>query len=38
MQDPNKLRPFFENVEFNREGSNMILNFGPQHPLSLIHI
>lgn len=32
MQDPNKLRPFFENVEFNREGSNMILNFGPQHP------
>lgn len=32
MQNPSKLRPFFENIEFQKEGSNMILNFGPQHP------
>ena len=32
MQNPSKLRPFFENIEFEKEGSNMILNFGPQHP------
>jgi len=32
MQNPSKLRPFFENIEYEREGANMILNFGPQHP------
>ena len=32
MQNPSKLRPFFENIEYEREGTNMILNFGPQHP------
>lgn len=32
MQNPSKLRPFFENIEFQKQGSNMILNFGPQHP------
>lgn len=32
MQKPNKLRPFFENVEFQRDDSHMILNLGPQHP------
>lgn len=32
MQNPSKLRPFFENIEFEKQDSNMILNFGPQHP------
>ncbi|MSN95720.1 NADH dehydrogenase (quinone) subunit D [Campylobacter sp. FMV-PI01] len=32
MQNPTKLRPFFENIEFQKKDSNMILNFGPQHP------
>ena len=32
MQEPNRLRPFFENIEFQKEGGNLILNFGPQHP------
>ncbi|MCI6989527.1 MAG: NADH dehydrogenase (quinone) subunit D [Campylobacter sp.] len=32
MQNPNKLRPFFENIEFEKQNSKMILNFGPQHP------
>lgn len=32
MQRPSKLRPFFENIEFEKEGANMVLNFGPQHP------
>ncbi|QKF63997.1 NADH dehydrogenase (quinone) subunit D [Campylobacter corcagiensis] len=29
---PTKLRPFFENIEFEKDGSHMVLNFGPQHP------
>jgi NADH-quinone oxidoreductase subunit D len=32
QQQPNRLRPFFENITFDREDSEAILNFGPQHP------
>ncbi|WP_169973617.1 MULTISPECIES: NADH dehydrogenase (quinone) subunit D [unclassified Campylobacter] len=32
MQNPSKLRPFFENIEFEENNGKMILNFGPQHP------
>jgi len=32
MQQTNKLRPFFENLEFEREDNHMVINFGPQHP------
>ncbi|CZE46073.1 NADH dehydrogenase (quinone) subunit D [Campylobacter geochelonis] len=32
MQHPTKLKPFFENIEFQKIDSKMILNFGPQHP------
>ena len=32
MQNPTKLKPFFENIEFTKQNPNMILNFGPQHP------
>mgnify|MGYP006281374863 FL=1 len=32
MQQPNRLRPFFENITFDREDNELILNFGPQHP------
>ncbi|MDA3945312.1 MAG: NADH dehydrogenase (quinone) subunit D [Helicobacteraceae bacterium] len=32
MQQPNRLRPFFENITFDREDNEMIINFGPQHP------
>jgi NADH-quinone oxidoreductase subunit D len=32
MQQPNRLRPFFENITFDREDNEIILNFGPQHP------
>ena len=32
MQHTNKLRPFFENITFDREDNEMVLNFGPQHP------
>lgn len=32
MQKATILRPSFENIEFQKEGSNLILNFGPQHP------
>ncbi len=32
MQQPNRLRPFFENITFEREDNEAILNFGPQHP------
>ncbi len=32
MQQPNRLRPFFENITFDRADNEMILNFGPQHP------
>lgn len=31
-QQPNRLKPFFENVHFSNENNNMILNLGPQHP------
>lgn len=31
-QAPNRLTPFFENIEFERNDGKMILNFGPQHP------
>ncbi|CAA6803102.1 MAG: NADH-ubiquinone oxidoreductase chain D (EC [uncultured Campylobacterales bacterium] len=31
-QQPNILKPHFENVNFQRDGNNMILNLGPQHP------
>jgi NADH-quinone oxidoreductase subunit D len=32
MQQANRLRPFFENITFDREDNELILNFGPQHP------
>lgn len=32
MQQPNKLRPFYENVAFERKDNTMIINFGPNHP------
>lgn len=32
MQQPNRLRPFFENITFDRADNELILNFGPQHP------
>ncbi len=32
MQQPNKLRPFYENVAFERDDNTMIINFGPNHP------
>lgn len=32
MQKVNRLRPFFENIAFEREDNRMIVNFGPQHP------
>jgi len=32
MQQPNRLRPFFENITFDRDDNEMIVNFGPQHP------
>lgn len=32
MQQPNRLRPFFENITFDRDDNELILNFGPQHP------
>ena len=32
MQEPNKLRPFFENLNFERDDNTMVINFGPQHP------
>jgi len=32
MQQPNKLVPFFENLNFERDDSHMVVNFGPQHP------
>ena len=34
MQKVNRLKPFFENIAFEREDNHMILNFGPQHPSS----
>lgn len=32
MQQPNRLKAFFENIEYEKLDSKMILNFGPQHP------
>jgi len=32
MQHVNKLKPFFENIAFEREDNTMVVNFGPQHP------
>ncbi len=32
MQQPNKLKPFFENLNFERDDKTMVINFGPQHP------
>jgi len=32
MQQPNKLKPFFENLNFERNDNTMVINFGPQHP------
>jgi len=32
MQQTNRLRPFFENITFDREDNELVLNFGPQHP------
>ena len=32
MQQTNKLRPFFENLTFDRDDNHMVINFGPQHP------
>jgi len=32
MQQPNKLQPFFENLNFERKDNTMVINFGPQHP------
>lgn len=32
MQQTNRLRPFFENITFDREDNEMVVNFGPQHP------
>ncbi|MDO5045126.1 NADH dehydrogenase (quinone) subunit D [Campylobacter sp.] len=32
MQNPSRLKPFFENIEFEENNGKMILNFGPQHP------
>ncbi len=31
-QQPNKLQPFFENLNFERKDNTMVINFGPQHP------
>ena len=32
MQHKNRLNPFFENINFERDDNKMIINFGPQHP------
>lgn len=34
MQQTNRLKPFFENINFEREDNTMVINFGPQHPSS----
>ncbi len=31
-QTANRLKPFFENINFEREDNTMMINFGPQHP------
>lgn len=32
MQQTNRLKPFFENINFERADNTMVVNFGPQHP------
>lgn len=32
QQKPNKLQPFFENIAFEKEDNQMVINMGPQHP------
>ena len=32
MQQTNRLKPFFENLSFDRDDNTMVVNFGPQHP------
>ena len=32
MQQVNRLKPFFENINFERDDNTMVVNFGPQHP------
>jgi len=32
QQQTNRLKPFFENINFEREDNTMVINFGPQHP------
>jgi NADH-quinone oxidoreductase subunit D len=32
MQQTNRLKPFFENITFDRDDNTMVVNFGPQHP------
>ncbi|KIM11237.1 MAG: NADH dehydrogenase [Sulfuricurvum sp. PC08-66] len=32
MQQTNRLTPFFENINFERDDNTMVINFGPQHP------
>ena len=32
MQTPNRLKPFYENLVFEKDDNRMIVNFGPQHP------
>ena len=32
MQQVNRLKPFYENLVFDRDDNRMVINFGPQHP------
>ena len=32
MQLPNRLKPFYENIAFEKDDNRMIVNFGPNHP------
>ena len=32
-QQPNRLKPFFENIHFEREDNTMMVNFGPTTPI-----
>jgi NADH-quinone oxidoreductase subunit D len=32
MQQTNRLKPFFENINFEKDDNTMVVNFGPQHP------
>ncbi len=33
-QVPNRLQPFFENINFEKNDNQMVINLGPQHPSS----